>query len=270
MRNRSSFPLLSPALGSRFCGNGDLLTFMVKCRTLEGDKPVARVLDGSRGPVITSYVRVADAADGGTGRGFYIEDAGYPVFIDWMLETITVPSTAGRVLRFALRRVRDRLTRSPRSDLSAEIGLLIGEAELSSGSMPLLGMGRDVPDGVMRLRKGYLDIDWTMATSREYFDHIRSTMQSIAGVLGGQFRDNFLWRLRRVITVHPLGGCPMGRHDGEGVVDAWGEVFHYPGLYVADGAAMPGPVGANPALTIAAFADRVAQHILETAKAGVS
>jgi cholesterol oxidase len=69
--------------------------------------------------------------------------------------------------------------------------------------------------------------------------------------------------LKRVITVHPLGGCPMGRHDREGVVDAWGEVFHYPGLYVSDGAAMPGPVGPNPSLTIAAFADRMAEHILE-------
>jgi cholesterol oxidase len=263
LRNRSNFPHMSPALGTRFCGNGDLLTFILKCHTLQGDRPVARVLDGSRGPVITSYVRVPDTVDGGNGRGYYVEDAGYPAFVDWMLESSSVPSTAGRVFRFALRRVRDRLTRSPRSDLSAEIGWLIGDAELSSGSMPLLGMGRDIPDGVMRLRKGYLDIDWTMASSSEYFSRVRSTMEAIAGVLGAQFRDNFLWRLKRVITVHPLGGCPMGRHDREGVVDAWGEVFHYPGLYVSDGAAMPGPVGPNPSLTIAAFADRMAEHILE-------
>ena len=34
------------------------------------------------------------------------------------------------------------------------------------------------------------------------------------------------------------------------------------GLYVADGSVMPGPVGPNPSLTIAAFADRMCDHIL--------
>jgi cholesterol oxidase len=143
--------------------------------------------------------------------------------------------------------------------------MLLGDAELSSGSMPLLGMGRDIPDGVMKLRKGYLDIDWTTTTSASYFSQVRSTMASIGETLGAQFRDNLLWYLKRVITVHPLGGCPMGRHQQEGVVDEWGQAFNYPGLYVADGSAMPGPVGANPALTIAAFANRMSEHILEGA-----
>ena len=56
----------------------------------------------------------------------------------------------------------------------------------------------------------------------------------------------------------------MGRHVGEGVVDEYGEAFGHPGLFVVDGAAMPGPVGPNPSLTIAAFADRVAERILAT------
>jgi cholesterol oxidase len=44
--------------------------------------------------------------------------------------------------------------------------------------------------------------------------------------------------------------CPMGRDEREGAVDAYGQVFGYPGLYVADGSAIPGPVGANPSLTV--------------------
>jgi cholesterol oxidase len=54
----------------------------------------------------------------------------------------------------------------------------------------------------------------------------------------------------------------MGRHAGEGVVDDRGRVFGFDGLHVVDGAVMPGPVGANPALTIAAFADRAADGII--------
>ena len=76
--------------------------------------------------------------------------------------------------------------------------------------------------------------------------------------------DNPLWWLKRVITVHPLGGAPMGATTAEGVCDTYGEVYGYPGLYVLDGSLMPGPVGANPSLTIAAVADRAATHLLET------
>jgi cholesterol oxidase len=55
----------------------------------------------------------------------------------------------------------------------------------------------------------------------------------------------------------------MGRSDRDGVVDSYGRVFNYPGLYVADGAVMPGPVGANPSFTIAALSDRFAQAIID-------
>ena len=55
----------------------------------------------------------------------------------------------------------------------------------------------------------------------------------------------------------------MGRHAAVGVVDPFGAVFGYPGLYVADGSVMPGPIGTNPSLTIAALADRFADRLLE-------
>jgi cholesterol oxidase len=54
----------------------------------------------------------------------------------------------------------------------------------------------------------------------------------------------------------------MGRHVAEGVCDENGEVFGFPGLHVLDGALLPGPVGANPSLTIAAVADRACDRIL--------
>ena len=122
-------------------------------------------------------------------------------------------------------------------------------AELSAGGLPLLGMGRDVPDGRMFLRNGHLDIDWRKRKgSEEYFDRLRSTSRDFATALGGRFADNPLWFLKRVITVHPLGGAPMGRHAGEGVVDAYGNVFGHPGLHIADGSVMPGPDRPQPQL----------------------
>jgi cholesterol oxidase len=264
LRNRSAFPHLSGALGTRFCGNGDFLGFVLRSHSGPAAHPERRVLDASRGPVITSYMRLPDEVDpGGEGHGAYIEDAGFPDIVDWMVETTEVPGTVRRFARFALRRLWAALWRQPVSEISAQIGELIGTAELSSGSLPLLGMGRDVPDGVMRLRKGYLDLDWSMATSKAYYDRLRQTMIDVAEQLGAEYRDNPLLTLKRLITVHPIGGCPMATSGQEGVVDPWLRVHGYPGMYVADGSVMPGPVGPNPSLTIAAMADRMAQRILE-------
>jgi cholesterol oxidase len=162
--------------------------------------------------------------------------------------------------------IRSWLGRDPESDLGAEASELLGETELSAGVLPMIGMGRDIPDGNMTLRGRKLDIDWRKLKSGPFFDRLRDTARRIAGELGADFEDNPIWYLGRVITVHPLGGCPMGREEREGVVDPYGEVFNYPGLYVADGSVMPGPVGPNPSLTIAALADRSAERLLERAR----
>ena len=59
----------------------------------------------------------------------------------------------------------------------------------------------------------------------------------------------------------------MGFTANDGLVNSYGEVFGYPGLYVVDGSVMPGPVGPNPSLTIAAISDRAADHIIDQHKA---
>ncbi|MBO0874052.1 MAG: GMC family oxidoreductase, partial [Pseudonocardia sp.] len=261
LRNQRGLPGLSPALGTRFSGNGDLLTFLLP----HEDQP--RAFEASRGPVITSAVRVGDAADGAEGgaqgRGFYVEDGGYPGFVDWIVESANAPRTLSRTAVFLARWLVTLLRGWPNHRLGYEMSKLIGQGALTAGSLPLLGMGCDVPDGVMRLRGDLLDVEWTTETSVAFFERVRETMRVIADELGARYVDNPMWFFRRIITVHPLGGAPIGRHPGEGVCDPYGEVFGLPGLYVADGAAMPGPVGANPSLTIAAMADRACSHMLE-------
>ncbi len=264
LRNRGAFPQLSSRLGQRFSGNGDLLTFATGAREQTPTGTVARVLDPSYGPVITSAVRVADELDpGGSGRGFYLEDAGFPGFVTWALQVIDTPGVLWRVRVAARLRLRDWLRRGPDPDLGVELSALFSKTDLSAGVLPLLGMGRDIPDGTMRLKGGRLDLDWRKRKSGAYFDRVRAVSERVAKALGAEFHDNPLWHLGRVITVHPLGGCPMGGDRREGVVDSFGEVFGYPGMFVADGAVMPGPVGPNPSLTIAALADRFADRMIE-------
>jgi cholesterol oxidase len=171
-----------------------------------------------------------------------------------------------RLAGFAIRRVWSLVTADPVSSLSRDISAAIGPGTLSSSSLPLAGMGRDRANGVMSLRKGHLDIDWELDDSRDSFARLRETAHEIARVWQADFHANPIRTLGRAITVHPLGGCAMGRNEGEGVVDSYGQVFNYPGLYVVDGSVMPGSVGPNPALTIAALADRFADRIIETAQ----
>ena len=86
-------------------------------------------------------------------------------------------------------------------------------------------------------------------------------LRDIASEWHGELRMDPIWSfLRRRLTVHSLGGCPMGSEPGNGFTEASGEVIGCPGLYVMDGAAFPTSVGVNPSATIAA----VAEHKVET------
>ncbi|SEB67506.1 GMC oxidoreductase [Streptomyces sp. TLI_105] len=265
LRNRSAFPALSPALGTHFSGNGDFLGLVFKARERLQDRPgetVPRMMKPSFGPVITSAMLKDRKENDETDRGFYIEDAGYPEFLNWLVEE-NVLTMSHRVARFLLRRGWSQLTRTARSRVGRQLGDALGKGLFTATSAPLLGMGRDVPNGRMFLRDGHLDLDWHLAASDRYFDQMNATMEGVSQSLGGRYASNPLWWLNRLITVHPLGGAPMGRSGREGVVDSFGRVYGYPGLSIADGSVMPGPVGPNPSLTIAALADRSADRIIE-------
>lgn len=259
LTNRAAFPRISPALGTRYSGNGDLLSFLINAR---------RPLNPTFGPVITSAIRVEDSGKAG---GFYVEDGGFPAFLAWLVDSAAdLPSFPIRAAAFGKRAILGRLGIDPDTDLGREVSDLIGRATTSQHSMPILSMGRDTPSGRMRLDGKFLQCDWDVDESGEYYARLIATGRRIAEALGADYDHNPAFAyFRQILTAHPLGGCPMGWHDGEGVVDSFGEVFHYPGLHVVDGAMLPGPVGPNPALTIAALADRAATAIIEK-RGGVS
>jgi cholesterol oxidase len=259
LRNRAMFPDVSPMLGTRFSGNGDFLGLVMEARDAGG---LPRRMDPSLGPVITSALRMPDAVDdGGSGRGFYLEDAGYPQLVNWLVQA-GLPAQSLRLGGFLLSRLLARVTDDPRSRVGSSLSHLLGSGRLTATSLLLLGMGRDVPNGRMSLRNGYLDIDWNQAASLPYFRTLNKTMRDIAHILNGTYASDPLWWMNLLITVHPLGGCPMGDDPSRGVVDPMGRVYGYSGLSIADGSVLPGPVGANPSLTIAALADRFASAML--------
>jgi cholesterol oxidase len=253
MRRRSKrFRELSPLLGHHFSGNGDYLGVLKGARLPDGGP---KVLNASAGPVVTTAIRLDDEPGG------WIQDAGYPVIVDWLIETGRFKFVY-RVTKFAAHRWLSQVTAAPKSNLSGDVADLIGKGSASSATMPLLGMGNDVPDGVMKLRNDrYLALKSSARTSQPYVRFMERNMNGVAHTLHARFKRSAWSYWGRSITVHPLGGCPVGTTSQDGVVDEFGEVFGYPNLFVVDGAAMPGPVGSNPSLTIAAFADRAATAI---------
>lgn len=267
MKNRAAFPRLSKRLGTRFSVNGDLISFLINSKQVRNGETVPRVLDPNFGPVITSYIRVGDALDGTgvPGRGFYVEDGGYPHFMAWMLEGVGgARGSVSRLVEFGKRSLGEFLGLFPNADFSSLVSDMFGDTLLSSTSLPLLTMGRDVPSGNMRLRGKYLDVDWNVKESQAYFDKVIETVERIAQALGAKRRSDLAYEfLRQEWGAHPLGGCPMGRNKDEGVVDTYCRVFDYPGLYIVDGSTMPGPVGPNPSLTIAATSNRAAEQIIK-------
>jgi cholesterol oxidase len=257
LRNRVNLPSLSDRLGSRFSGNGDYLGFISSGH--------ARVLESSRAPVITSYVLGHDELEynetDGRNPGFLVQDGGYPVVADWLGEAIGI-RTLKRLVRVGSQLVWARLTNSSRTGVSSRLTDALGDSQLSRGMLPMLGMGRDLPHGVMGLRDGNLEIDWSNANSKACFGRIHSAMGELADKLDGTFHAGPSALLSRMVTVHPLGGCPMGNDPQASVVDSHGEVWNYPGLFVSDGSVMPGPVGTNPSLTIAALGERFAEQVI--------
>jgi len=247
LANRAGLPAVSPRLGTAFSSNGDLLFFV---------RGADRALDPSTGPTITATARVDDRHSP-SGREFFLQDAGAPTGSEWLWQAAELPQDLWRLRHRVRRQIGARLRGTVDTSVGALLSEALGTTRESSAMLPLLGMGRDLPGGRMTLRGETLDVSWNARESRAFFDGMESTARALCRALGGR-----MWRpggrFGRLITVHPLGGCPMGESAQDGVVDAYGRVFGAEGLYVADGSIMPGPVGANPSLTIAAMAERIA------------
>jgi len=141
-------------------------------------------------------------------------------------------------------------------------------AHYGTDMVGLGGMGIDGANGRVTIdADGKAHLDWTKALvpgdrTFELIEGIRAACRTIVEAGGGELLHEQEWSDdRRMLGAHPLGGCRMGLGPAAGVVDGRGEVFGYPGLYVVDGSIMPGAIGVNPSLTIAAIAEKLSDGI---------
>jgi cholesterol oxidase len=208
-------------------------------------------VDQSTGPTIGSAV---DFMDGGeAGQRFVIEDDGFP---NVLLNALQAAAGEGAA---------SELTAA----LVQAIGARLREKNGTRGVMVWLGAGIDAADGELTLKRAWpafwnraLDLEWSAERSTAVVEAILAMQHRMTEATGGDVRADIAWHVfRSLITLHPLGGCRMGDSAATGVVDHLGRVFGYPGLYVVDGAILPGSVGRNPSHTIAALAERIAAQV---------
>lgn len=255
-----TLPRISQHLGQGFSGNGDFVSVVV-----DGEKPA----NPNYGPVITQYTDFGLFRSHDPEQAFLLEDAAYPGFVSWLVETanpVGLMKKLGRALSWLLRYWRHLRCRRWSGSFSDFFRQLLKD-DLPSRSNVLLCMGRDQADGRLSLKDGNLYLDWPQASSMTLYEAIERCGQQFAEftrALTYQPLPTWHWLWRNNITVHPLGGCALADKAEAGVVSGGqdrGQVFGYQGLYVADGSLMPTALGANPAATITALAEWIAEGI---------
>src|SRR5262245_8607985 len=215
-----SLPNLSPRLGVGWSSNGDFLTPAIH---------PFREVQPSRGPTITAAINLLNGEY--QGKSIFIEDGGIP--------------DIGRAFL-------DELSKEPHSDpraqrMAATLLPLFANGGLLKNIMPWFAQSRDAADGRFRLENGRLMLDWNIAASEDTMNAVTSMHRKLAFVTEGIPMTPLTWTIGKdLITPHPLGGCNMGTDASRGVVDFRGEVFNYPGVYVADGAIGRKGVGPQP------------------------
>lgn len=123
----------------------------------------------------------------------------------------------------------------------------------------LVGFAADRANGIAKWKGGRMRIKYNQGQNPSYA-MLRDTYAAISERLGTPMHH-----LPFNLTVHPLGGAVPGADAESGVVDHRGEVHGHEGLYVIDGAAMPGAPGAPPSMSIAAWSSHVCQQITKNA-----
>ena len=119
----------------------------------------------------------------------------------------------------------------------------------------IYGMGADSSGSSVGFDRGQLRCNYDERREPIYTE-VRAAFRVLSAETGDEIRAP-----ARPVTVHACGGAAVGPQPGMGVVDHRGEVFGNPGLYVADGAALPAAVGGPPGVAIAAWAHHVADGI---------
>jgi cholesterol oxidase len=267
---------ISPRVGSGFTGNGDFfgLAYNSDYQTNVlgfGNDPGSKWRPNAPGPTIVGGIRYDPTLP--FDKRITVEDLSFPkAYVSAAMVAFGaiggVDTDVGDEKEEQARRLRD----NPLAPYQADNAM--------NHTMLYLVMGHDDARGTLYLKTGLLDpngtleIDWDGVGRQPVFTRINEELYRHARALGAHFIADPLWNfmnLRKLVTAHPLGGCPVGEDYRQGAVDEFGRVFKgdgspHQGLFVADGSLIPSALGVNPFLTISALSERIAENLIRNLK----
>jgi cholesterol oxidase len=262
---------VSPALGTKFNGNGDFFglayngDYETDVLGYRFQQTPAAADSHSPGPNIVGLVRY----NGGLpeAQRIAIEDFSFP--------NASIDSVKAV---FGLLRGQDTVTGNEDAQWQRLLRDLdpSGQAHDPDGAMNhtmlYLVMGQDNARGTILFEApwtepdGRIRVSWDKAGQQQIFTRMNEELRRHARALRANFISNPTWSMFNIghlITAHPLGGCPIGDDYLQGAVDIYGRVFSgdgsvHQGLHVMDGSVIPSALGVNPFLTISALTERFA------------
>jgi cholesterol oxidase len=270
LRSKEHGLSVSNRVGSRFSGNGDVLAF-----AYNAEHEINGIGFGNRdpeemeavGPCITGIIDLRDQAQ--LDDGMVIEEGSVPGGIGSFMPVLLA---AAAHLEGAPPDVRlsDRLSAEGREAQSLLLGPRHGAVR---NTQVFLTMTHDGSGGTLRLDDDRVRVVWPGVGGKEIFQEVDRKLDAASAALEATAVRDPIWTEplgKKLITVHPLGGCPMGADAASGAVDHKGRVFSgdegpevHDGLYVCDGSIVPRSLGVNPLLTISALAERCAALLAE-------
>jgi cholesterol oxidase len=109
---------------------------------------------------------------------------------------------------------------------------------------------------------GKVDLNWQTAWKQPSINMAKTIFDKINAREGTIYRTD-LFGVYKIwgdhLTYHPLGGAVLNK-----ATDNYGRLHGYAGLYVIDGALIPGNTSVNPFVTITALAERNIERIFAT------
>jgi len=99
-----------------------------------------------------------------------------------------------------------------------------------ANSQVFLIMGYDAQQGCLALVDDRLKISFKNAGRNDKVKELNKVLERFSHVINGTFVPSPLWDSgiagQTMLTVHPVGGCAMGRNARKGVVNHKGQVRH--------------------------------------------
>lgn len=307
LRSQAHGLSVSSMVGRRFSTNGDLIASVhglnkkVDAIADEDVDPSARKV----GPTITAMIDLREPASHEAGAAAREKFPPGP----FLIQDLAVPGPMRRIFEelYTTAATLHGL-QSPEGAAEPERAgdPCAVDPAVNAHSLPVAMIGHDAADGLLRLLRspgtlrrtdppsndegdGALRIEWPSHKRDPRWPAQHAQLDELLrkSGLGGWVLPNPAWQLLPArmqsslgvplgagLTVHPLGGCPMGDTLRDGAVNHIGQVFDatdpnkfpkqlHQTLVVLDGAIVPTSLGVNPALTIAALAHRAALRLRE-------